>query len=156
MLSWKKSGTWGVNGYIPEQDMSQFKIYLPGDPCNYSRHGEVELINYMPSGRSVRTKHATLKAAKAKAYKLYRKAYPLPKAEFRKSYFGPDSWSVWLPVKHSHHAYYTNSNALGEFQIVDNTLDTHKVTSGTYANLGEVKRAIRRMYATFVKNGGLK
>ncbi len=154
MISWKNPDTWTTNGYTSEQGMFQFKINMPGDPCNFSG-GKFALTSYLGGGR-VCTKHATLKAAKDKAYKLYRKEYPLPEAEYRSGGFGPNSFTVWLPVKHNYHAYYTNTGHDGLFIIVDNTLNKHATGYSTYANLGEVKRAIRRMYNTFVKNGGLK
>jgi hypothetical protein len=143
-----------VEGHVPEHELNMFKIYLPGDPCNRAKF--FELLVYMP--RFVRSNHTTLAAAKAHANNLYRDEFPLPKRtsiRWENGGFGMLSYTGFAQVNHSQHAFYFNVFNEGHFLLVDNTLGEHKVTGVKYKNMGSVKRAARRLYTAFLKNGGL-
>jgi hypothetical protein len=153
-IKWTESGGYGVEGHVPECDLNMFKIYLPGDPCNRTK--TFELIVYTP--RFVRSNHDTLAEAKAHANKLYRAEFPRPKRasiRWENGWFGPLSRAGFAPVNHKQHTFYFNVAHDGYFRLVDNTLGGHKETGVKYKNMGSVKRAARRLYTAFLKNGGL-
>lgn len=79
-IKWTKSG-YGYNGTLPGAGINRFKIYEPGDPCNYGEG--YELVDYSaPSSRPSRTQHPNLEAAKRAARRQVAKARPRPAVEW--------------------------------------------------------------------------
>lgn len=78
IIKWTKNGSYGIDGRVSQRELPMFKIYLPGDPCNFGQKGQFELLEYAEVGYRIKlTYHPTLKAAKDAARRAYYRAYGL-------------------------------------------------------------------------------
>lgn len=89
----------GIDGYIEQDRMYQFRIYAPGDFCNPSIDGKWELRHFLGDGVS-KSYHRNVDAAKRAALRILDKYYPRD--------------LVWRKDKNFSNSYILKNNTTGE------------------------------------------
>lgn len=147
-IKWTHSGGYGIDGHVPQRSMPMFKIYLPGDPCNYGYKGQFELRVYESDGeyRTKRTAHPTLKAAKDAARRAYYSAYGLaPKRKVK---------YTWTPSWYLDDEFLRDSNGKAHYFVGQNfrgrkghcvTVDSGDEILGEFPTRDEAKRFAEKL-----------